>query len=107
MQKIIMTTQDQLVDHQIEKTLGLVRGNTVRSRNVVSNFIAALRTIIGGEISELTQAVNESRDEALKRLEEHAIELGADAVVGVRFVSSELGQSCSEIMAFGTAVKLR
>ncbi len=102
-----MTTQDQFVEHQIEKTLGLARGNTVRSRNIASNFMAGLKTIIGGEISELPKAVDDSRDQALSRLEQHAVEIGADAVVGVRFVTSELGQSCTDIMAFGTAVKLK
>lgn len=103
---MLLSTQDNFSDFKIEKTLGLVRGNTVRSRNIARNLIANFRTIFGGEIPEFTKAVAESREQALDRMLEHAAELGADAIVGVRFITAEVGQSCSEIMVYGTAVKL-
>ncbi|NNM59157.1 MAG: YbjQ family protein [Legionellales bacterium] len=104
---MLITTQDNFSEFQIEKTLGLVRGNTVRTRNFARNFIASLRTIIGGEVPEYTKAANDARDQALERMIQHATEVGADAIVGVRFITSEIGQTCAEILAYGTAVKLR
>lgn len=103
---IIVSTQDFLCDKKITKTLGLVRGNTVRSRNVANNFIAGFRTIFGGEIPEYVKLVAESREQALDRMIHEAAGLGADAVVAVRFITSEVGSNCSEILAYGTAVKL-
>jgi uncharacterized protein YbjQ (UPF0145 family) len=105
--KILITTQDNFSEFKIEKTLGLVRGNTVRSRNIARNLIASFRTIFGGEIPEFTKAVAESREQALDRMIEHAAEMGADAVVAVRFITAEVDTSCSEIMVYGTAVKLQ
>ncbi len=104
--KMLISTQDNLSEFKIEKTLGLVRGNTVRSRNIARNIIANLRTIFGGEIPEFTKAVDESREQALDRMLAYAAALGADAIVGVRFVAAEVGQNCSEMMVYGTAVKL-
>lgn len=106
MTDMLISTQDHLGDYKITKTLGIVRGNTVRSRNVARNFLAGLRTIVGGEIPEWTKAISESREQALDRLIEHAKEMDADAVVCIRFITSEVGQTASEIMAYGTAVKL-
>jgi uncharacterized protein YbjQ (UPF0145 family) len=105
--KMLLSTQDNISEFKIEKTFGLVRGNMVRSRNVARNFIASIRTIFGGEIPEFTKVIAESREQALDRMIEHAAELGADAIVGVRFITAEVGQSCSEIMVYGTAVKLQ
>lgn len=107
MSDILISTQDHLGDYKIIKTLGLVRGNTVRSRNFARNFLGGLRTIVGGEIPEFTKAVAESREQALDRMIEHAKSLDADAIVAVRFIAAEVGQNCSEILAYGTAVKLQ
>lgn len=104
--QILITTQDNFTEFTIVKTLGLVRGNTVRSRNVARNIMANFRTLFGGEIPELTKAIAESREQALDRMYEHADALGADAIVTVRFITAEVGQACSEIMVYGTAVKL-
>lgn len=103
---LIITTQDFLQDHKITKTLGLVRGNTVRSRNIARNFIAGFRTLFGGEIHEYVKVVAEAREQALDRMKAEAFNLGADAIVGIRFVTAEVSQSCSEILVYGTAVKL-
>lgn len=107
MEQLLITTQDNFGDFQIERTLGIVKGNTVRTRNLARNFIAGLRTIVGGEVPEYTKAAAEAREQAQDRMIEHAIQLGADAIVGVRFITTEVGQTCAEILAYGTAVKLR
>lgn len=103
---ILLTTQDCLADHTISQTLGIVRGNTVRSRNIARNMLGGLRTIFGGEVPEWTKILAETREQASDRMIEHAKELGADAIVCVRFITAEIGQSTSEVMAYGTAVKL-
>jgi uncharacterized protein YbjQ (UPF0145 family) len=104
--EILLSTQDHPVGYTITETLGLVRGNTVRSRNIGRNFLAGLKTIVGGEITQWTKAVEESRDQALARLVEHAKAQGANAVVGLRFITSEVGQAASEILVYGTGVKV-
>jgi len=104
MNEIIISTQDQIENYQITQTHGLVRGNTVRSRNAARNFIGSLRTIVGGEIPEFTKVLAESREQALDRLREHVKEVGGNAVVAVRIDTAEVGQNCSEILAYGTAV---
>jgi len=104
MNKILISTQDQISGFKITKTFGLVYGNVVRSTNVVRSFIGGIRTIFGGEIPEYTKVVQESRDHALDRMEEHAISMGANAVVGVSMITSEVMTNCSEIVAYGTAV---
>lgn len=105
MEHITISTTHIVAGHNITKTLGLVQGNTVRSRNIIRNVVANIRTIFGGEIVELTQAVTHSREEALNRMLKEASLLQADAVVGVHFVTTDIGQQCSEILAYGTAVK--
>ncbi len=103
---IPITTQDDFSDLTIKKTLGLVRGNTVRARNVVRNLFASLKMLFGGEIETWTKNVEDAREQALTRMREHAVEKGADAVVGMRFISTDIGQGATEILAYGTAVKL-
>ena len=106
MDDFILTTQDHPAEYNITETLGLVRGNTVRSRNIGSNFLSGLKSMVGGEVSGFTKLITKSREEAIHRLVEHAKERGANAVVGMRFVTTEVGQTCSEILAYGTAVKI-
>ncbi len=102
--EILLSSQDSLDDYRVVKTIGLVRGNTVRSRNIVRNFIANLRTVVGGEIPEYTKVLAESREQALDRLRSHAREVGANAVLTVRIDTAEVGQNCAELLAYGTAV---
>jgi uncharacterized protein YbjQ (UPF0145 family) len=104
---MIISTQDQLADYTIVKTFGLVKGNTVRSRNIARNIIGNFRTIFGGEIPEFTKVVAESREQALDRLIEESEKLGANAIVGIRFVSTEINNFCSEILVYGTAVLVK
>ncbi len=106
MSKILVSTQDEISGYQILQTYGLVRGNAVRSRNIARNIVASLRTIFGGEIPEYTKLIAESREQALIRMLKEAESHGANAVVAFRFITSDIGQACTEILAYGTAVKV-
>lgn len=103
----IVTTFEAPPGTTIEKVVGPCWGITVRSRSVVGTACAGCQQFFGGEISALTSLANDSRNEAMSRLEQHAIEMGANAVLGMRFDSSELMQNTNEIVAYGTAVRLR
>jgi uncharacterized protein YbjQ (UPF0145 family) len=103
----IITTFEPPPGAEIERILGPCWGITVRSRSVVGTACAGCQTFFGGEITALTQLASDSRNEAMNRLEQHAIEMGGDAVLGFRFDSGELMQNTNEIVAYGTAVKLR
>jgi len=102
-----ITTQDDFSDYDITQTLGLVRGNTIRARHIGKDIMAGLRTIVGGEITEYTKMLAESREQALDRLVAEAKKLGADGIVCVRFVTSPVMQNAAELLAYGTAVKLQ
>jgi uncharacterized protein YbjQ (UPF0145 family) len=103
----IVTTFDPPTGWEVERVLGPCWGITVRSRSVVGTTCAGCQTFFGGEITLFTQLANDSRNEALNRLEEQARAMGANAVLGMRFDSSELMQNANEIVAYGTAVTLR
>jgi len=104
---MLISTTENIAGKEISETLGLVRGNTVRARNVGRDIFAGLKTLVGGEIGAYTDLMSSARDEALNRLIEQAEGMGADAVVGVRFTTADVLQGTAEILAFGTAVKLR
>ena len=91
---------------KVSEVLGIARGNTVRSRNVARDIFAALKNVVGGEIDEYTKLQAQAREQAINRMKDDAISLGADAVINVRITTSMIMQGCSEIMAYGTAVKL-
>jgi len=101
-----ITTQDRFEDFTIVKTLGLVRGNTIRSRHLGKDILAGLRSLIGGEITEYTKMLAEAREQSLDRMMAEAKRLGADAIVAVRFVTAPVMQGAAELLAYGTAVKL-
>ena len=101
---MLVTTTFDIADKRITKTLGLVKGNTIRSRHVGRDIMAGLRGIVGGELHEYTKLLAESREQALDRMIEDAERLGADAVIGVSFSTSVMSQGAAELMAFGTAV---
>ena len=103
---MLVATSDSIPEKRIVKTLGLVRGNTVRTRWLGSNISAALRNLVGGEVTEYTQMLSDARDEAIARMIAHANEMGADAVVTLRFTTTEAMSGGTEILAYGTAVKL-
>jgi uncharacterized protein YbjQ (UPF0145 family) len=104
---MLITTQDEFADHEIIETLGLVKGNTIRARHVGKDILAGLRNIVGGEISEYTKMLAESREQALDRMMEHASSMGADGVVCLRFTTSAVMSGSAELLAYGTAVKLQ
>ena len=104
---MITTTQDELADYEIYETLGLVRGNTIRARHVGKDIVAGLRTLVGGEIYEYTKMLAEAREQAIDRMIEEAQGLGADAIVCLRFTTSPVMAGAAELLAYGTAVKIR
>lgn len=107
MKTMLITTQDNFKDYDVVETLGMVKGNTIRARHVGKDILAGLRTIIGGEITEYTKMMAESREQATDRMIEDAKSLGADAIVCARFTTSPMMQGAAELLAYGTAVKLR
>jgi len=102
---IIVSTPD-IPGRQIKETLGIVRGSTVRARNVGRDIFAGLKNLIGGEISEYTSLLADSREQALARMVKDAESLGANAIVNVRLATSAVMQGAAEILAYGTAVKI-
>ncbi len=104
---MILVNTPTIPNKTITETLGIARGSTVRARNVGRDLFAGLKNIIGGEISEYTKLQAESREQALQRMEDDARRMGADAIVNVRLTTSMVMQGCSEILAYGTAVKLK
>ena len=102
----LLVTTHTVPGMRITRTLGLVRGNTIRARNIGHDIMAALKSIVGGEISEYTKMMAESREQALDRLRAEAVARGANAVVGVAFTTSMVMQGTSEILAYGTGVIL-
>jgi uncharacterized protein YbjQ (UPF0145 family) len=103
----IQTTFDPPPGYAVERVVGPCWGITVRSRSVVGTTCAGCQTVFGGEITVFTELAAHSRNEAMVRLEQHARQLGANAVLGFRFDSSELMQNTNEIVAYGTAVVIR
>ena len=102
---ILITTQDEFADRKISQTLGMVKGNTIRARNIGKDILAGLRSIVGGEIEEYTKVFAEAREQALDRMVADAKSMGADAVVCMRFTTSTVMQGAAELLAYGTAVK--
>ena len=101
---MIAATTDTIPGKRIVKVLGLARGNTIRARHIGRDLVAGLRGIVGGEISEYTKMVAESREQALDRMVEEAQSMGANALVGVRFTTASMMQGAAELLAYGTAV---
>lgn len=92
---------------EIASTLGIVRGSTVRARNIGRDIFAGLKNLVGGEISEYTQLIADAREQALQRMIQDAQKLDADGVVNIRFTTSQVMQGVAEILAYGTAVKFK
>ncbi len=101
---MIVVTTENLTGHKVSEVKGQVFGVVVRSRGLAGNVMAGLRSIFGGEITEYTQLLEEARRHAVDRMVRNAQRMGANAVVMMRFDSSEIGQTMSEIVAYGTAV---
>mgnify|MGYP001815359150 CR=1 FL=1 len=101
---MIVVTTDNIPGKRVVRTLGLVKGNTIRARHVGKDILAGLKGLVGGEISEYTKMVAESREQCVDRLVEEAEGLGANAVVGLRFTTASMMQGAAELLAYGTAV---
>ncbi len=104
---MLLTTTERLEGYEIVETLGMVMGNVVYSKHIGKDIAAAFKTLAGGEIKSYTELLTEARNIALQRMMAEAEKLGADAVISVRFGSSSIMQSAAEVLAYGTAVKLR
>ncbi|GAJ01779.1 unnamed protein product [marine sediment metagenome] len=104
---IIVTTANEVPDKKIVEVLGVVKGSTVRARNIGRDIGAGFKSLVGGEIKTYTDMISHSREEAYNRMVNQAIEKGANAIVGFRFMTSMIMQGASEMLAYGTAVKLK
>ena len=103
---MIVVTASQIAGREITDTLGMVKGNTIRAKHIGKDILAGLRSIVGGEIKEYTEALNEAREEAIRRMIKDAEKLGADAIIEVRFTTSQVMAGAAELLVYGTAVKL-
>jgi len=104
---MLLVTTECVEGRKIEKVLSLVRGNTIRARHLGRDVMAGLRNIVGGEIKEYTRMLTQARDQAIERMVKEAEGLGANAVVGVRFTTSQTMSGAAEILAYGTGVRLK
>ena len=104
---MILATTETVPGRTISKHLGMVRGNTVRAKHIGKDILAVLRNLVGGELNEYTDMLTEARNEAINRMIEQAEALDADAVVGLRLVTAQVASASAEMLAYGTAVKLR
>jgi len=104
---MLITTQDNFADYEITETIGLVKGNTIRARYIGKDILANLRNLVGGEIQEYTKMLAESREQSLDRIISDANAKGADGIVCLRFTTSMVMSGAAELLAYGTAVKLK
>ncbi len=103
---MILTTTETVPNREIKEIIGIARGSTVRARSIGSDIFAGLKNIVGGEIDEYTKLQALSREQAMQRMVNDGEQLGADAIVNIRLTTSTVMQGASEILAYGTAVKL-
>jgi len=104
MDKKMITTTFSLEGYKVKENCGVVRGITVRSRSIVGNIGASLQSIVGGNISLYTELCEEAREDAFDLMIKHAVEMGANAIVGVRYDANEVAQGITEVLCYGTAV---
>ncbi len=104
---MIIVNSHHVSQSEIETHLGLVRGSAVRTRHLGKDILALFKNMVGGEVSEYTKLMAEAREQALDRMSEQAKAMGANAITGVRFSSSQISQGAAEVLVYGTAVKLR
>ena len=103
---MILVTTESVPGRQVVEVVGLVRGNTVRSRHIGRNIVAGLKHLVGGEVQEYTKLLAESREKAIDRMTAEARARNANAIVGMRFATSEISSGSAEFLAYGTAVRL-
>ena len=104
---MLIVSTDTVFGKEIKETLGLVKGEIVQSKHLGKDFMAGMKTIVGGEIKGYTEMISDARRAATERMVKEAEKLGADAIVGVRYGSSAVMQGAAEMLAYGTAVKLK
>lgn len=104
---MIIATTDTIAGKEITQTLGMARGSTIQAKHIGKDIMSGLRTIVGGELKEYSEMLEEAREKAINRMVEDAEKMGADAVVNVRFMTSMVMAGAAEILAYGTAVKIR
>jgi uncharacterized protein YbjQ (UPF0145 family) len=104
---MIITTSYDVPGKQVNEIIGVVTGNTIRAKNVGKDIVAGLRNLVGGEIKEYTEMLAEARIEAIRRMESSAKKRGANAVIGMRLTTATVSTRAAEILAYGTAVKLK
>ena len=104
---MIVATTETLPGYEITEVLGITRGNVIRAKHIGKDIIAGLRQVVGGELNEYTKMLAEAREQAYDRMLDHAKGLGADAIIGMRFTTVTVMSGSAEILAFGTAVKVR
>ena len=103
---MILVNTDHVPGHRVVEALGVVRGSTIRAKHIGKDLMAVMRSLVGGEVKEYTEMLIEARNESLNRMAEQAERLGADAVVNIRFVTSQVISGAAELLAYGTAVTL-
>ncbi|MBU7031934.1 MAG: YbjQ family protein [Theionarchaea archaeon] len=104
---MIVVNTDFVPGREIAELLGLVRGNTIRAKHLGKDIMAGLRNIVGGELTEYSEMISEAREEAINRMIDEAEKLGADAVINLRLTTSQVAAGAAEILAYGTAVRLK
>ncbi len=104
---MLLVTTEVVEGRKIDEVLGLVRGNTIRARHLGRDIMAGLRNVVGGEIKDYTRMLSQARDQAIERMIKEAENVGANAIVGVRFTTSQTMSGAAEILAYGTAVRLK
>lgn len=104
---MLVTSQDEFAEYEIVRTIGLVKGNTIRARHIGKDILAWLRTIVGGEVHEYTKMLAEAREQAVDRMVSDAKSKIANAIVCARFTTSTVMQGSAELLAYGTAVQLK
>ncbi|MFH0711814.1 MAG: YbjQ family protein [archaeon] len=107
MKELITTTTMEIPGRQIIKILGVAKGNTIRARHVGRDIAAGFKNLVGGEIKSYTEMTTQAREEAFNRMVNDAISMGADAIVGIRYSTSMIMTGAAEMLAYGTAVKLK
>jgi len=107
MDEMVICSSEDITGKKIVETIGLVKGNTVRAKWFGKDFLAGLRNLVGGELKEYTEMLSEAREQAINRMIEDAKQKNADAIVSVRLITAPMSQGTAEILAYGTAVKLK
>ena len=103
---MIVVNTETVPGHRVVEALGVVRGSTIRAKHIGRDIMAGLRNIVGGEVKEYTEMLTETRNESLQRMEREAQALGADAIVNVRFATSQVMSGAAELLVYGTAVRI-